>query len=425
MKTKLIMLAAIFISSFSFAQKDEIKTIEKALKKSDFATAKSATTAADALISNMDDKTKAKYLFLKAQSFFAIGNTKDEDINVALESLGQLTELQESSNYTKYAEEATNLKSEILKNLLARASKAYDLQDFKGAAKKFNAIYRVAPTDTIYLYFAASSAVQGMDYDQSLQYYQELKDLGFDGSEMKYTAINTETNEEELFGDRGLRDAAILSGKYAQPKDERTASKRAEIVKNIALIHVSNNDNEKAIAAMKDAREENPEDVSLILSEANVHLKMGNKEKFRTLIEAAAKRDPKNAELQFNLGVLAAEANDVENARKYYNRAIEIDPNYSDAQLNMAVLILEGEAKLIEEMNGLGTSAADDRRYEELKNQRSELYAEAVPYLKRVLEIKPKSLDAARTLMNMYSAMGEIEKYKEMKELVAELESGN
>lgn len=425
MKTKFIIAAALLISSFTYAQKDEIKALEKALKVGDFAAAKSATSAADALMSNMDDKAKEKYLYLKSQAFYSNGNTKDSDIDVALESLEELNQLQQTSGQTKYAEDAKILKNDILKNMIGRASKAYDTKNYKGAAKKFNSVYRLTPSDTIYLYFAASSAVQGMDYDQSLEYYNELKDMGYDGSEMKYFATNIETGQEEVFGDKTLRDAAIVSKQYQNPKNERSPSKRAEIVKNIALIYVSNNENDKAIAAMKDARDENPEDVGLILSEANVHLKMGNKEKFKSLIEEATKSDPNNAELQFNLGVLAAEANDVENARKYYNKAIELDPNYGDAQLNMAVLILEGEAAIIEEMNGLGTSAADDKRYDELRDKRSGLYAEAVPYLKRVLEINPKNIDAARTLMNMYSALGETDKYKEMQAIVSELEAGN
>ena len=425
MKTKFIIAAAIIVSSFSFAQKDEIKTIEKALKNSDFATAKSATVAADGLMSNMDDKMKEKYLFLKSQAFFSNGNAKDSDMTTALETLEQLKSIQLSSGVTKHSSDALELKTEITKNLLSRASKAYEAKEFKSAAAKFNEVYRLSPSDTIYLYFAASSAVQGMDYKQSLEYYNELKDIGYDGSQMEYFAVNKELGIEEPFGDKGLRDAAVLSGKFEKPRSSKSESKRAEIVKNIALIYVSNNENDKAIAAMKDARDENPEDVGLILSEANVHLKMGNKEKFRSLIEEATKRDPNNAELQFNLGVLAAEANDVENARKYYNKAIALDPNYGDAQLNMAVLILEGEAAIIEEMNGLGTSAADDKRYDELRDKRSGLYAEAVPYLKRVLEINPKNIDAARTLMNMYSALGETDKYKEMQALVSELEAGN
>lgn len=425
MKTKFIIVAVMLLCSLTYAQKDEIKAIEKALKSGDFATAKAATVAADALMSNMDDKTKEKYLFLKSQAYFSLGNTKDSDITIALETLDNLKSLQETAGVNKHVDDAANLKMDITKNLLAKASKAYEAKEFKSASQKFNDVYRLSPSDTIYLYFAASAAVQGMDYNQSLEYYKELKDLKYDGSQIEYYAVNKETGEEELFGDKGLRDAAILSKKYESPRSAKSSSKRAEIVKNIALIYVSNNENDKAIAAMKDARDENPEDLGLILSEANVHLKMGNKDKFKTLIEEATKRDPNNAELQFNLGVLAAEAKDEETARKYYSKAIALDPNYGDAQLNMAVLILEGEAAIIEEMNKLGTSAADNKKYDELREKRGELYAEAVPYLKKVLEINPKNLDAARTLMNMYSALGETEKHKEMKAKVAELEAGN
>lgn len=413
------------LCGLTYAQKNEIKAIEKALKSSDFATAKTTTTVADALMSNMDDKTKEKYLYLKSQAFFSNGNAKDSDITIALNTLDDLKSLQQSAGTTKYVSDAAELKIEITKNLLARASKAYEAEEFKSAAKKFNDVYRLSPSDTIYLYFAASSAVQGMDYAQSLEYYKELKDMKYDGSLMEYFAVQKETGEEELFGDIGLRDAAVLSGKYEKPRTSKSPSKRAEIVKNIALIHVANNENDLAIAAMKDARDENPDDVSLILTEANVQLKMGHKDKFKSLIEEATKQDPNNAELQFNLGVLAAEGNDRVTAEKYYNKAIELRPDYGDAYLNMAVLILDGEPAIIEEMNGLGTSSADNRRYEELKANRSKLYAEAIPYLNKVLDINPKNTDAARTLMNMYSALGETDKYKEMKAILETLETEN
>ncbi len=424
MKTKFIIAAALLISSFTYAQKDEIKALEKALKGSDFAAAKSATSAADALISNMDDKTKAKYLFLKAQAYSHEGST-DEENEIAINSLNELIEMEKGGKSNKYSGDAEEMLAKLLNDYLISANKAIEEKNYLAASKKFKNAYNLSKKDTIFLYYAASTAVNALDYETSLKYYNELKDLGFDGSETRYYAVNNETQEEELFGDKLLRDTSLKTGQYSKPSNRRTDSKRAEIVKNIALIYVSNNENDKAIAAMKDARDENPEDVGLMLSEANVHLKMGNKVKFKELIEEATKREPNNAELQFNLGVLAAEANDVENARKYYNKAIELDPNYGDAQLNMAVLILEGEAAIIEEMNGLGTSAADDKRYDQLKDKRSALYAEAVPYLKRVLEINPKNIDAARTLMNMYSALGETDKYKEMQALVSELEAGN
>ena len=131
-----------------------------------------------------------------------------------------------------------------------------------------------------------------------------------------------------------------------------------------------------------------------------------------------------NAELQYNLGVIAAEAGDQETAKKYYNKAIALDPNYTDAQNNMAVLILQGEKDIIDQMNNLGSSAADNKRYDELRDERIALYKEAIPYLESTLRINPSNLQAAKTLMNIYSAIDETTKFKEMKAKVEALEAG-
>jgi tetratricopeptide (TPR) repeat protein len=69
-----------------------------------------------------------------------------------------------------------------------------------------------------------------------------------------------------------------------------------------------------------------------------------------------------------------AEAGNAEEAKSYYERAIALDPNYVDAYNNIAVVILEGEAAIVEEMNGLGMSAADNKKYDELKEKRLGLY---------------------------------------------------
>ena len=78
------------VTAMSFAQKDEVKAIEKALKNSNFANAKSAVSAAEGLIGNMDDKMKAKFLFLKAQALYANGTASDGDIDKAITALEEL-----------------------------------------------------------------------------------------------------------------------------------------------------------------------------------------------------------------------------------------------------------------------------------------------------------------------------------------------
>jgi len=75
-------------------------------------------------------------------------------------------------------------------------------------------------------------------------------------------------------------------------------------------------------------------------------------------------------------------------------------------------------------MNDLGTSAADDRRYDELKKQRNELYEEVLPYLESAIKTKSDNIELVRTLMNIYSQLGRDDKYKAMKAKLENMEAG-
>jgi tetratricopeptide (TPR) repeat protein len=246
--------------------------------------------------------------------------------------------------------------------------------------------------------------------------------LGFTGIEKQYFAVNKETNKEEAFDSKVLRDVSVKSKSHINPTEKNTKSKYPEIIKNMALIYNQRGETEKALEAMREARAENPDDLNLVLTEANVHYTMGNIEKFKELLEYATEKDPENAELQYNLGVIAAEAKDVANAKKYYQRALELDPNYTNAYINLAALILGQEESIINEMNNLGTSAADDRRYDELREERKQLYYEAIPFLEKALVADPSNIQAAKTLSNIFSATGNDAKAKEYRDLANSLE---
>lgn len=417
----LVLLLA--ISSITFAQKSEVKAIEKALKSSNYGDAKSAVSAAEALTGSMDDKLKAKFYYLKAQALYAEGQGTDANIDEAITSLNNVKELESKMGKLKYTEEANVMTTNMMNAYLTKANTAFTNKNYKVAAKGFDKAYKMSPKDTLYLYYAASSAVSEPDFDTALDYYIQLKNLGYTGEKMNYSAINVESGVEETFADKTQRDFSVKAKLHKEPKDYKSESKTAEIVKNIALIYVSQGDNEKALGAMADARSENPDDIGLLLSEANVYLKMGNREKFRALMEEATQKDPENSELQYNLGVLAAEGGNSEAAIKYYEKAIAINPNYVDAYNNLAVVILGGEAAIVEEMNGLGTSSADNKKYDALKDSRTQLYNDAIPYLEKALELRNTNVDAAKTLMNIYSALGETDKFKAMRAKVEQMEA--
>lgn len=407
MKKQFIIALAISISAFSFAQKKELKAVEKAIKNNNFSEAKAALAVVEPMLGSLDEKLMDKYNYLKGVALYANGAGNNADMETAVVFLDKAEDA--------YKTEVNELKANMVNKLLEKGNKAYEGKKYGDASNYFEKVYNMRKNDTIYLYYAAATAVSEPDYDRALVLYEKLKDLEYTGIEKKLYAVNIETNEKEAFPNEIMRKAAISAETHKDPTTGNSDSKRGEIVKNVALIYISKGDNDKAIKAIKDARAEDPEDINLILSEANIYYKMGDTEKFKDLLEIATEKDPKNPELQYNLGVISAESDHPEEAMAYYKKAIELDPNYVNAYINSAAIVLGREEGLIKEMNGLGTSSADNKRYDQLREERQDLYRKAIPFLTKALEINPKSTSAATTLMNIYSVLGETDKYKAMK----------
>ena len=413
------------IGSFSFGQKKELKVAEKAIKSNNFADAKSAISGAEALVSAMDDKTKAKFYFLKGQALYANGAGNDAEITDALKSFKMLADTEEKTGRKTYSPKVDLMKVEMSNNFIKKASDAYEQKNYPVSASNFEKAYRVSTSDTLYLFNSASVAVLEKDYDTALKLYDELMTIGYTGITEQFMATEIESGEEQSFPDPKLRDLSVMAGTHDKSRNVKSGSKVGEMAKNVALIYVELGDNEKAIAAIERAKETSPDDFNLILSEANVYYKMGKTDKYQELVKKALNIQPNNVDLLFNLGVFAADENDFDKAKSYYDKAIEIDPSYTRAQMNRAALILDQEQGIIDEMNGLGSSAADDKKYDELKGKRQQMYKDAVPYLVLVLEKESDNLSAARTLMNIYSAIDDSPNYKAMKAKVDELESKN
>lgn len=415
MKKHLIFGLTVAFALSLQAQKKELRTAGKELDKGNFEKASVALTSAEALFSAMDDKQKSQFNLYKSILLFKNGTSTASDLNASVEAFTKVTS-------TEVLQEKNQHLQNLLNHLLTKGSDLIQGNNFDDATDYFNNAYKISTKDTLYLYYAASSAVNAKQYDQSLEMYETLKNLGFTGIVKQYYADNVETNKTEIFDNQVLRDVSVKSGTHTNPTEKNSDSKYPEIIKNMALIYNERGETEKALEAMREARAENPEDLNLVLTEANVHYTMGNIEKFKELLEYATERDPNNAELQYNLGVIAADAKDVENAKKYYQRAIALNPDYVNAYINLAALILGQEESIINEMNNLGTSAADDRRYDELRAERNQLYLDAIPYLEQALAADPTNFQAAKTLSNIFSATGNDAKAKEYKDMADRLE---
>lgn len=416
------------VTAMSFAQKNEVKAMEKALKNMNFADAKSAMSVAEGLISNMDDKTKAKFLFLKAQALYANGAGSDSDVDTAIATLAELKNHESSIGKLRYTEQANEMKTAIYNSFLSKANEAFNSKDNAAAAKAYENIYRISPKDTVYLYNAALLAAQNNDYETSLKHFIKLKDLGFTGIKMNYIATNKETGNEEFFPEKANRDFAVKTLKtHTDPVNKLEESKRANVVKNIAFIYVSQGDNEKALAAIKDARTEFPDDNNLVLTEATVQIKVGNNDKAFELFKEALKRDPNNPDLNYNVGITAMEVEQYEVAKQAFEQTLNIQPDYANAALNLSFLEVNKGNAMNDEMNTLGNSAADNKRYDELKAQKNELFKAGADILEKFVENNPdlKNADIYNQLANIYSALGEMDKFKTNKDKAKAIEAGN
>jgi tetratricopeptide (TPR) repeat protein len=406
MKKYFVLAIALTLGFSVVAQKKELKTADKELDKGNFEKAAVALDAAEALLGSMDDKYKSQYYLLRSVFYL---NNGEPDFNTIKKSMEALKLATAPAQEQGVKNQIQNLKA----HLVNKGTSLLQSEDYKTSSDYFESAYKLVPNDTVYLFYAASTAVNAKLYDRSLAMYEELRSLGYTGVEQNYLATNKETQVEELFGSKVLRDLSVKSKSHINPRDETTKSKFPEIIKNIALIYVQNGENEKALQAMAVARAESPDDLNLLLTEANVYYTMGDTPKFKELLEVAIQKDPMNPELQYNLGVISSETDDYEGSKKYYLKAIELKPDYINAYINLSALILGQEESILDEMNSLGSSAADDRKYDELKAKRNQLYLDAIPYLESAFGIDPSNYQAARTLANIYSAVGDSDKYKE------------
>ena len=411
------------------AQKKELRKIDKLVLESFWEEAKDELETSKSLILSSEDKYKAQFYFYDAKV-----SNELKDFKNAINSLNNLNKLNPNSNLpTKLELEYSNLCIVISNSVVNSAVTDNQNSNFLDAAEKLIMAYEMDTDKNIdYLYFAAGSAVNGKDYDLSLEYYVKLKNIGYTGIVDEYFVTNNETGVEEKVSQTEY-DLLKSSKDYSNPRIGQTESRFPEIVKNIALIYVQQGKNDLAEAAIKEAREIQPDDVSLLLNEADLYIRISNnsdndedrlfyRNKFKTLMEKAIELDPDNGILYYNLGVIYAEQGELVLAKEKYSQAIKLIPDYVDAYLNLVSVILEDEVSIVDEMNSLGTSKKDNLRYDELKVKREDLYRECVPLLEELLNVSPTNIDALNTLKNIYGVLGNNEAFMKIKAKIEELQ---
>ncbi len=422
MKKTILFFAVFMITAVTYSQKKELRTASKQIKNESFEQAKSTLNSIEGMISSADEDEKAEYYLYKGQAYLGAAGNREEDLVTSAEAFRKVIEI-ESSGKQKLTKQAEEEIQNLLVRLINSAIEDQNAERYSSASKKLHAGYTISKSDTTYLYFAAANAMNAKEYSNAMKYYEQLLDLDYTGIEKEFVAVNKETGETEAFGSDEERKLMMISGNYVRPQERMSESRRPIILKDLGAIYIDKGRIDDAKKIIADARKEDPNDIALIRAEANIALQMEDMKTYNRLMQLVIDSDPENPELFYNLGVSSASIGEREQAINYYKRALELDPDYINAKVNLAVIILEREDTIIEEMNSLGTSPAENKKYDELRAERDNLYKEAIPYLESALKNRPDDMNILRTLMNIYSILGQDDKFKETKAKIESLEN--
>ncbi len=413
MRKQIIFLSALLIGLTVMAQKEEIKTAEKEIKIQNFPAAIVALEQADALIANVDEKTKAKFYFLKGQAYYGNGNVTDNFSKSGV-AFNQVIALENKTKSFKYTDDANVLLRKMIEKVANEASVSYEGKDFSKAARDFNLVYVLSPKDTSYLENAALAQYFAKDHKKSIELYQDLLKMGYTGIFTVYKAVSKTNGQDIYFGTKKEMDQQVKLGIVENPQTIVQESRKATISKNIVMNYLAMEDPKGALEAVRKAREQYPNDYNLLIDEANIYYSLGDNVKFKEKLEEAVKINPTDPTLFYNIGVLTLEQKKPEESIKFFQKAIDLKPDYADAYNNIGAAILEKNIAIVEEMN---KNLNNFKKYDELRAKQLQVYKESLPYYEKAHELNKSNVSTMQTLMGIYENLEMDVKYKALKSL--------
>ena len=417
MKKQVLILSAFLISMTVFGQKNELKLAQKAIDGNDFATALVEVNKAESLMAAADQKTTAKYLYLKALALYQNGSSKADvqKVSVAFDELISY----EKETKVKYTSEIQELTNTLITNTATKASEAYKAAviseaeaDYAKAGKSFHMVYLLSPRDTLYLDNSALIYMKAKDYKTSSKLYEKLLSLNYSGIATSYVATNKTDGKDVTYNDEKSMKLQVKLGLAENPRTEISESRRNIIFKYLAEDYVELGDLDKALEVIAAGRSEFPKSYELLITEANIYFKKDDKTKFKNLLIEAININPTDANLYYNVGVMNMDQKNIEEAIFNFKKAIELKPDFSEAYQNIGTAIIDKAIPIVEEMNN---SLSDFDKYDKLQAKQFEIYKEAVPYYEKAFELDKSNIGIVQTLLGLYENLSMSDKSAEMK----------
>jgi tetratricopeptide (TPR) repeat protein len=167
-----------------------------------------------------------------------------------------------------------------------------------------------------------------------------------------------------------------------------------------------------AFSIVQQGRERFPDDVSILLEEAQLYLETGQNEKLLNSLLIAVKSDPTNANLFFLIGKCYDDKKDIKLAEQNYMKAAELNPDFFEAYYNLGAIYVNIAAEYQAQANDLPLN--ETAKYDQLTNLANEQLALAVPYLENALQVRPDDQQTKAALREAYARLKMTEKLQKL-----------
>lgn len=391
---KYMIMACMLAATTVFAQKRELRKIEKAIESGEMAEAHEIFKSINE--NEVEDKYKGQYLFYKAASLSGLieQNVPTYEEIIAAEAL--IAESEELG----FEEEklAPLLKQSIAGMKIQIANQRLQSGDVAGGLAIIEKLYEADPTNKDMLMTSAQLSYQNGDLKKATVKFQELFDNGYTGEKTEYFAVNNETGVVEKFNNEKIRDVSVnTAGTHSEPSNEKTPSQLGSVVNNLVWLYKNDDQLTKAKFVFEQAQDRFPDDVSLQMAKPEIYNNLGMMEEYKAAVEElnSSAKDPK---VYDNLGNAALKSKNYDQAIEYFSTSLKVEPNNFISQVNLS-------NAYIEKGNLETTTAVDQETF----------YKAAIEHLEAAHNIKPDDVNVMNTLVSLYGAFNMTEKLEAIK----------
>lgn len=377
------MMSMFLATCSSFAQKSELKDLEKAVKKNNTTEAVSLIGQLEKLLPNATEDQTAAYYFYKAQTEISLGNSSK-----AIETINKLLAFENETKSKKYTTEIMPIKNDLLAQLVDEAIGFRKNNDFKKSSRLFEQAYKLNTADTLYLFYAASDAVNGKDFDFAESKYKDLINMNFDGASDTYVATSQITGKVQSFGtDKKARDLAVKNGTHSKPETEFNKSVKPELYNNLSQILLNKQNYSEAEQYVLKANELDPDNINTLMNVLFLYYNTNRMNKYEEYANKGLEKFPDNEVLLYNLAVIQLGNGKTDLAKQHLDKIIKNNPNHFDALKALGNIELQKDADVTNRINALPNTASTDKKRAELMQEKKTVYENALDYFQKAQKV--------------------------------------